>query len=166
MEDNVKLRHLELRDAPFMLEWMHDIDVISNMRTDFASFAMSDCERFISDSNKDEQNIHLAIVDENDEYMGTVSLKKIRNCKAEFAITVRSCAMGKRFSEYGMEEMLRIGFEELGLVCIYWCVSPENKRALRFYDKHKYTRTDSAPDEATGYSDEQICEYIWYEALK
>lgn len=42
--------------------------------------------------NDTRKNLHLAIVDENDEYMGTVSLKNIEEDKAEFAITVRKNA--------------------------------------------------------------------------
>ena len=45
----------------------------------------------------------MAITDDNDEYMGTVSLKNINytDSFAEFAITVRRTAMGKfRFIWY------------------------------------------------------------------
>ena len=46
-----------------------------------------------------KKNIHMAITDDNDEYMGTVSLKNINyiDSFAEFAITVRRTAMGKKF---------------------------------------------------------------------
>ena len=33
----MKLRKLELKDAPLMLEWMHDETVVEDLHTDFAS---------------------------------------------------------------------------------------------------------------------------------
>ena len=130
----MNLRKLELKDAPLMLEWMHDPDVVQNMQADFAHKTLSDCENFIRVSHTDDKNLHLAVVDDNNTYMGTVSLKNIENDAAEFAITVRKNAMGKGFSKYAMSEIIRIGLEELNLKSIYWCVSPENKRAVKFYD--------------------------------
>lgn len=43
----MNLRKLELKDAPLMLEWMHDPDVVQNMQADFAHKTLSDCENFI-----------------------------------------------------------------------------------------------------------------------
>lgn len=159
----MKLRKLELKDAPLMLEWMHDKSVVENLRTNFMSKTIDDCEKFIISSQNDRKNLNLAIVDENDTYMGTISLKNIEGKSAEFGITIRASAMGKGYSKAAMEKILRIGFEELGLEQIYWCVSPENKRAVRFYDKNGYERIDAESLRITGeYSQEQIAFYIWY----
>lgn len=140
----MRLRKLELRDAPLMLEWMHDPSAVQYMNADFASKKVGDCEAFIQSAKDTTRDLHMAIVDENDTYMGTVSLKNIDGKTAEFAITVRKDAMGKGFSKYGMSEIIRVGFEELGLEKVYWCVNPENKRAVRFYDKNGYDRVPAA----------------------
>lgn len=58
----------------------------------------------------------------------------------EFAIAVRRCAMGKGYAKYGIEEIIRAGKMKLGLKRIYWCVSRENRRAIRFYDKNGHGR--------------------------
>ena len=136
----MKLRKLELKDAPLMLEWMHDKSVIQNLRGKFAEKTIKDCEMFIKDSENTEHDIHLAIVSDEDEYMGTVSLKSIDRViqSAEFAITVRKSAMGRGYSWYGMEEIIKLAFDEYGLESVYWCVSRENERAVRFYDKHNF----------------------------
>lgn len=162
----MRLRKLEIKDAPLMLEWMHDPFVVENMQANFVEKTIDDCERFILSAQKTTDDIHLAIVDENDVYMGTVSLKHIINKSAEFAITVRRTAMGKGFSKFGMAEIIRVGLEKLKLDKIYWCVNPVNKRAVRFYDKNNYQRV--SPDELniTGYSREQIRDYYWYEVNK
>lgn len=143
----MKLRQLELKDAPTMLEWMHDESVVKNLSANFAQKKLQDCEAFIKASENDKENLNLAIVDENDEYMGTVSLKHIdqQNGTAEFAITVHSKAMGKGYSKYGMKTILEMGLKEIGLKNIYWCVSTENARAIRFYDKNGYKRVTQVP---------------------
>ena len=136
----MKLRKLELKDAPLMLEWMHDETVVKDMQADFSSKTLEDCNLFILSSKDTRKNLHLAIVDENDEYMGTVSLKNIEEDKAEFAITVRKYAMGKGYSRFGMREIIRIGFEDMNLSSIYWYVNKNNQRAIKFYDKNGYQR--------------------------
>ena len=136
----MKLRSLELKDAPLMLEWMHDDSVVNKLRGNFRDKTIKDCEVFIENSIQMDSDIHLAIVSDEDEYMGTVSLKNIdrTNNSAEFAITVRKAAMGRGYSWYGMEEIIRLAFEKLGLENVYWCVSTKNERAVRFYDKHNF----------------------------
>lgn len=152
----MKLRKLKRKDAPLMFEWMHDPIVVENLQTDFASKTIEDCMTFIDASQNDKENIHIAIVDDDDEYMGTVSLKHVTAFEAEFAIVVRRPAMGKGYSKYGMDEIIRHGFGDLGLESIYWYVSPENKRALHFYDKNGYQRADTLKSWQSG-------RYIWYE---
>ena len=163
----MNLRKLELNDVPLMLEWMHDPDVVKNMQADFAHKTLNDCENFIKASQIDSKNLHLAVVDDDNTYMGTVSLKNIKNGVAEFAITVRKSAMGRGFSKYAMSEIIRIGFEELNLKSIYWCVSPENTRAVKFYDKNRYNRIDFHKlNISKEYTLGQIQHYIWYQKSK
>ena len=134
------LRNLEIKDAPLMFEWMHDSSVVENLQTDFSKKTIEDCVDFIGASHCDNQNVHFTISDETDEYQGTVSLKNINNGSAEFAITIRASAMGRGISSEAMSQIIQYGFKEKGLNSIYWCVSPENKRAVRFYDKNGYHR--------------------------
>lgn len=163
----MKLRKLECKDAPFMLEWMHDQSVTEYLQADFATKTIEDCRQFIQDSRLDVQNLHMAIVDNADIYMGTVSLKHIENGRAEFAIAIRTCAMGKGFSQYGMSEIIRIGFHDLHLYSIYWCVNPLNQRAVKFYDKNGYERIDTGEIGQRWfekiYSRKQITAFYWYQ---
>ena len=162
------LRPLLSKDAPFMLEWMHDESVVENLQANFAAKTLSDCEAFIRSCADTSENLHMAIVDQNDEYMGTVSLKHIRKDRkdGEFAITIRACAMGKGISAFGMREIIRIGLEEVGLDTVYWCVSPDNKRAVRFYEKNGYPRVPVSSLDPMGYTEEQKQYYIWYAVTK
>lgn len=161
----MRLRELQKKDAELMLEWMHDDDVVENLGTNFKEKTLEDCKAFI-DSSKDESiNIHRAIVNELDEYMGTVSLKHIDKSAemAEFAITVRKEAMGKGYSSYGMAAIIDIAFKEIGLEKVYWCVSKENLRAIRFYEKNGYEQVFDIPAHLKeNYMPEQLANFIWF----
>lgn len=161
----MELRELKLKDAPFMLEWMHDESVVEYMQADFASKTIEDCQIFIEACKENRESVHMAIVDERDQYMGTVSLKHInqeyKDC--EFAITIRKCAMGKGYSRIAMQKTLSLAFEKYGMEQVFWCVSNENTRAIKFYDKNGYQRVsiDKLRD-IEDYSKDQKKEYIWY----
>lgn len=159
----MQLRQLNLSDAPTMLEWMHDKSVVEYLGANFGAKTMADCENFIQSSAEDEDNLHLAIADDQNEYMGTVSLKHIdrQAGTAEFAITVRAAAMGKGYSGFGMRSILQMGIGELGLRRIYWCVSPRNQRAVRFYDKNSYCRVSQVPGQIMSAYPVDM-ELIWY----
>lgn len=157
------LRKLKIKDAPFMLEWMHDDNVVCDLLSNFKSKTLDDCLWFIKHSSKDKNNLHLAIVSETDEYMGTVSLKQIdrEKSRAEFAIAIRRKAMGHGFSWFAMHEIFKIGFSKESLNTIYWCVSKQNVRACKFYDKHKFNEYLN-PDEELLSDYEGISNLKWY----
>ena len=123
-----------------MLEWMHDENVTGHLQADFASFTEEKVAKFIEsamEQNCDSEHLHYAIVDENDEYMGTISLKNInkKDKNAEYAIVTRSVAHGKGYAREATEDILRVGFEEVGLEKIYLYVSVNNVAANKFYHK-------------------------------
>lgn len=140
------LRRLELKDAPFMLEWMHDRNVTQYLKANFASKKLKDAEAFIQASWSNKKSLNYAIASDEDEYMGTVSLKNIEAGSTEFAIVVRSKAMGLGYSWFGMKKILEKAFEELRLERVFWCVSLDNTRAVRFYDKHHFQEASDIPD--------------------
>ena len=163
----MKLRNLEKKDAPLMLEWMHDESVVKDLNRNFGAMKIEDCQGFIERSQDESVNLHKAIVDDKDEYMGTVSLKDINpnNMSAEFGITIRKCAMGSNISRDAMKAMLQYGKDELGLRVIFWCVDPKNTRALRFYDKNGYERVDfSELNVSADYEEDLINYFVWYKA--
>ena len=84
----------------------------------------------------------MAIADDENRYMGTVSLKNIdsKYSCAEFAITIRKCAMGKGFSKFAILKIVEIAFEELGLQTVYLNVYSENMKAIKCYEKCGFRR--------------------------
>ncbi len=161
----MKIRKLKLEDAPLMLEWMHDKSVTGLLRGSFSDKTLADAETFIRNSREPSDNEHWAIVSDEDEYMGTVSLKSIRDGKAEFAIAVRNYAMGKGYSWFGMEAIINHAFNDLDLNCVYWCVDRDNKRAVRFYDKHNFHETVDLPQKIL-YDYKGLDNLKWYSVLK
>lgn len=143
------LRKLEEKDAPLMLEWMHDEDVVRFLNTDFSKKTIEDCRSFINNAQEIGKDAHYAISSDEDEYMGTVSLKNINRMdnSAEFAVTVRKCSMTRGYSWFGMEAVIEKGFNELDLEAIYWCVDRNNFRAVRFYDKHNFHEVVDVPQD-------------------
>lgn len=130
------IRKLQKNDATNMLEWMHDSSVNCNFRFDFSKMTLNDVKEFI-DNSFNETNQHFAIINENNEYMGTISLKNINKIdnNAEYAIVTRMIAHGKGYALEATKEILKYAFEELKLHKVYLKVLEQNKRANRFYEK-------------------------------
>ena len=134
------IRKLEIKDLPYMLEWMHDKNVTSHLQADFESFTEEKVTEFIKNAMNqtcDSEQLHYAIVNEEDEYMGTISLKNInkKDKNAEYAIVTRSIAHGKGYARTATNDILAVGFNELNLEKVYLYVSVNNKAANRFYEK-------------------------------
>ena len=161
----MRLRNLELKDAPLMLEWMHDESVVGKLKGNFIEKTLADAESFILASANKEKNIHLAVVSDEDEYMGTVSLKNVEDGSAEFAVAVRQKAMGKGYAWFALEEILNKAFAEYGLESVYWCIARTDERALRFCDKHVFHENVDIPEKVLSrYKD--MDNLKWYSVLK
>lgn len=129
------LRRLEQKDAPFMLEWMHDGTINCNFRYPFASMTLERAKNFIKYSF-DEENQHFAVTDEKDEYLGTISLKHIseKDHNAEYAIVMRNKAHGTGIAARATTEILRYAFNDLGLHRVYLNVLADNIAARKLYE--------------------------------
>lgn len=130
------IRRLKEKDAPYMLEWMHDPEIAKCFKVNFMEHTIEDARRFISESFNEEQR-HFAVVDENDMYMGTVSLKHISHSdsNAEFAAVMRKCAQGTGAVISATRETLDYAFGELSLHRVYTNVLEDNKRSCRYVEK-------------------------------
>lgn len=133
--NEITLRKVELKDMPLMQEWMNDEEI----RTNFLMRNIPDektMQNFINVSFTDERRDY-AIINEKDEYQGTISLKQISaiNKNAEYAIVLRRKAIGKNIAKQATKEILKIGFEEIKLHKIFLDVAEYNTRAIRFYEK-------------------------------
>ena len=132
----MKLRKLQIKDISGMLEWMTDPNLAKNFRFNPLNQDEEKIKKFILNSYG-AQNKHFAITDESDEYLGTVSLKEIdyENKTAEYAISLRACAIGTGVATFATKEILKKAFYEYNLNRVYLNVLSENIRAQKFYDK-------------------------------
>ena len=135
----MRLRPLEEKDADGMLEWMNDPKIQKNFRFPMEGRGREEVLRFIETAATepaDGANLHYAVVDETDEYLGTVSLKDVdlKAGNAEYAISLRSKAQGRGVGKAATMEILRMAFEEFGLQRVYLNVLSENKRAIALYE--------------------------------
>lgn len=135
MASNIFLRPLEEKDAPSMLEWMTDPSITRYFRFDTSSVTLESCQKFIAEADNQPNCLHYAIVDENDEYLGTISLKNISDGAAEYAISTRRNAHGTGAAMAATCRILEIAFRELKLQRVYLNVLKDNGRANAFYRK-------------------------------
>ena len=129
------LRKLQLQDAPFMYEWMTSKDVNKYFRFDPKKVSLDSCREFIKNSFSDTEKNYA--IDENGEYIGTVSLKHIdyHDLNAEYAISLREKYRKMGYGFNATKEILKIAFEELKLNKVYLNVLSSNENATRMYEK-------------------------------
>lgn len=134
------LRQLKEKDAEGMLEWMHDPEIQKNFRFETDNRKLKDVIDFIQKAEIrpiNGKSIHYAIVDEQDEYLGTISLKNIdlESRNAEYAISLRKKAQGKGIASRATKEILNLAFNCFHLERVYLNVLSGNEKAIRLYEK-------------------------------
>lgn len=139
----MKLRNLKVKDIPFQLEWMHSEDVSSFFQIDFKMKTYEDVLEFVQ-TGSNKVNIHKAIVDDCDGYLGTISLKNINyeEKNAEYAIVIRKEYWGKGVASFATNEIFNLA-KELGLRNIYLTVLETNFNAIKLYKKFGFNRNSS-----------------------
>lgn len=145
MQTEYHLRPLKLEDAARMLEWMHDQELTRYLKLDGKNASMETVTKFIQEAQEESAHVHRAVVDNNDVYLGTVSLKNIdrKNGDAEYAIALHPAALGSGAAREATKEILEIAFKELALKRVYLNVLEENVRAVKFYHKVGFHYMDS-----------------------
>lgn len=139
----MRIRKLKIEDSIKMLEWMHNTDINQYFKSDFSSATKDTVMDFITYAMAERKNErHLAVTDNNDCYMGTVSLKNIdsKNKNAEYAISLCPEAIGKGYANFATKKILDIGFAEYSLIKIYLNVINRNVRAIKFYEKFGFIK--------------------------
>lgn len=147
-----------------MLEWMTDPAITRYFRFDASDMSIEKCLAFIRGAGESQNCRHYAIVNETDEYLGTISLKDIHNGNAEYAISTRSCSHGTGAAMEATRQLLHIAFYELGLHQVYLNVLAENGRANAFYRKagFRFTHKEENALQVRG----EMKDLNWYEIGK
>ena len=76
-------------------------------------------------------------MDENDDYLGTISLKDVDiiSGNAEYAISLRKKAQGRGIATQATKELLKKAFEQFGFEKVYLNVLADNEHAIHLYEK-------------------------------
>lgn len=135
-----RLREIQLKDLEKMHEWMNDPEVTESMAIGRYSHSKEEIAEFIKSSWNDNRNVHFAIVTDQDEYVGTVSLKNINliDRNAEYAIALHKDFWGSEYARFATDRIIAYGFSKLNLYKIYLNVSVKNTRANKFYEKYGF----------------------------
>ena len=164
----MKLRRLESKDAEFMYEWMSDRNIVQYLHRDYSKLRIEDIEKLIHNTEYVLDERHFAIVNDDDEYIGTVSLKHINKDVgvAELSIVVRKRAVGRGYAWFGLVEILNMAFELFKLDRVYWRVNKKNGRAIHFFEKHGFNKLDDdiPNDIMMKHNDEQ--DLVWFCVLR
>ena len=144
MEQSYSLRPLMEKDAPRMVEMMQDTRTTQYLQIGGPDYTLETALRFIASTADESENLHRAVVDGEDVYQGSVSLKHIdlEKKEAEYAISMHPQAQGKGAAKAASAGILELAWS-LGLERVYLNVLAENERANRFYQKFgfRYTYT-------------------------
>lgn len=142
----IKLRELKEKDIEGMLEWMHDPSINCFFRFNGEDMNYDKALSFID--LKPENAHHYAVVNEDDEYLGTISLKDIDhiNHKAEYAISMRKKYHGTNAARYATDLLINEA-RKLKLHRIYLNVLSENNRAINFYKKYGFVYEGTSKDD-------------------
>lgn len=161
----IGLRKLTNKDALGMLEWLNDKDISRHFSFNVRKHSIEDVYAFIQKSSIDEHNLHLAIVDENDIYLGTISLKNIdyANKHAEYAIVVRKTGHGKGIGYQASQLLIQMAKQELNLHKIYLNVLVTNLVAIRFYERIGFVQRGIFKEHL--YLGEQFKDLFYYELI-
>lgn len=158
----IKLRALNNEDINEMYEFIEDEEIAINFIFTRYPSSKEDLENFIKDSWGNRNNVHFAIVNEEHEYVGTVSLKNINyvDRNAEFAIVTRKKFWGKKYAFDATMSILEYGFKRINLHKIYLNVISTNIRANKFYEKIGFKREGIFKEHI--YLNGRYEDLIWY----
>lgn len=163
----MRLRKLDYDDASLMFEWMHDENVTKYLHAQYGNLTLTEVENFIVNTSKSDDEIHYAVVNDEDKYVGTVSLRHIDKFEeiAELSIVVKFDFFGKGYGWFAVCQMLKYAFNVLKLRGVYWKVNAENSRAIRFFDKHGFNRPDEDIPLHIKERDRDEKDLVWYVVL-
>lgn len=134
-----KIRELERKDLAEINKWRNDNDLISSLTANFRYINQEiDYKWYDSYIHNRNNTVRCAIVNSNDEILGTAGLKNVDylNQKADFFIMIGLKAnRGKGIGYFATREILKHAFYNLNLNRIELIVLESNKNAINLYKK-------------------------------
>lgn len=121
-----------------MQEWMHDSGINDALESNFMSTTIEDSIYFVKETTIKTDECHFAITDDQDGYMGTISLKHIdKNRKSAIvSIVLRRSSQGKGYASKAYREVLEIA-KQKDIMSIYAYVNKKNDTSIFFHRSMK-----------------------------
>lgn len=164
----MKLRQLNPSDMKNIMDLFHDENVTEYLLKESENNYFCTISNGNSRLDNFDNEIHKVIVTDEEDFVGLVSLKYIdfQEETAELRIIVKSNYYTKGYAWFAVSEILKYAFNVLNLRGVYWNVFKNNSRAIRFFDKHGFNRTDD--DIPLQLKNRHINEreLLWYVCLK
>lgn len=140
---NIKLRDLKPSDKKYFFVWIKDKDVIRYSLSMFQKVeSNAEISNWFDKLLLDKSSYNKAIVDNaNGELIGYTGIAQINetNLSGEYFIFIGNKSYhGKGIGTYVTKEIVKIGFQELGLNRIMLTVSEKNIGAVNAYTKANF----------------------------
>lgn len=141
----IRLRPLEERDLPVLVDTYHDLDL--QLTTDGDAPPMSDIQvkafwtDILTDSGAELRYFAIEALDDSTQMIGACSLQHIdmRNRHAELSIFIPGrIVRGKGYGTEAVRLLLRYGFDVLRLDKVYLGVYDFNEGGIRAYEKNGF----------------------------
>jgi len=138
---NILLKNIALSDATKISKWKSNPQLAKEIMSSFQSIDIQAAEQWII-ANTEHKNQELRGIyaknEHAEELLGISRLMFVdyESKNAEFGIYLgEKKYQGQGVGGKALRLMLKIGFEELGLLKIYLKVAEKNKRAIKLYQK-------------------------------
>lgn len=143
----MRTRELEPTDAAALLAWAQDPEGSRFFLGDTSQLRLENMQSFILGALLLEDQLHLAVLDEQADFAGLVSLKHIQPelGRAEFSIGLLPGAQGRGLAREAAADILELAFLELGLQRIYMYTDQENLATQHFNDQCGFRPLAEAP---------------------
>jgi len=140
----MRLRELVRGDLPALNTWRNDREVIDGLGAPFKFVGPEvDANWFTSYVNSRDRNVRLAIIDEDEEFVGCAYLLDISwvHRAAEFAIMIGAKdRWGRGLGRKAIGAALSHAFDDLQLNRVWLHVNHSNARALHLYESVGFRR--------------------------
>ncbi|HYO22353.1 MAG TPA: GNAT family protein [Flavisolibacter sp.] len=151
----IRLEYFTKDDFDLLIRWVNNEEVLQNWTGSMFVFPLTHekLEWYIEGANNVETSdvfIYKAVDTENRKTVGHISLgsisQKNRSARISRVLVGNTCERGKGYCSAMVEEVLRVGFEEMRLHRISLGVYATNHSAIRCYERCGFVKEGISRD--------------------